>query len=261
MRLATLIAKSIREPRRAARIAAYRLLAPVGHLNYRKFVVLTRDRTGSTMLMQVLNSHPNIVADLEIFANLKGRSEKSILDRCFGRQPFYIKARGFKIFYYHPQDAAGSPIWDMLAGMDGLHVIHLKRRNILHTAVSSKIAYATRIYGVRSESQEASYKEKLKAINITVDQLDHEFSRTRKWEKEGAEKFAGHPMIDVFYEDVAANRDAEFERITSFLGLPYRKPATSLRKQRTDSMRDLVSNYDALKAHFSTTEWADFFDD
>ncbi len=114
MKPAELIAKSVREPRKAVSTLLHRLLSPIGHRSYRRFVVLTRDRTGSNMLIQSLNSHPNIAADYEIFGKLNGESEKTILDRSFSKQPFYIKAKGFKIFYYHPQDADSSPIWRCL---------------------------------------------------------------------------------------------------------------------------------------------------
>jgi len=259
--LVDLIAKSIREPRKAVRVASHRLLAPVGRLNYRKFVVLTRDRTGSNMLIQALNSHPRIAADYEIFAKLNGRRETSILDRCFGRQPFYIEAKGFKIFYYHPQDTKKSSVWDMLAAMDDLHVIHLKRRNILHALISSRVAYKTGIYGVRSGREDADYRKKVSAITYSAENLEHDFQETRGWEQAGADRFARHPMMEIFYEDMASDLSGEIRKVTDFLGLDYSEPKTDFRKQRTSSLRSQVANYDELKANFAGTEWAQFFDE
>ena len=45
-----------------------------------------------------------------------------------------------------------------------LFVIHLKRRNILRALVSSRIAYNTGIYGVRSEKDETEYRNKIQSI-------------------------------------------------------------------------------------------------
>src|SRR5690606_26460474 len=106
----------------------------------RKFIVLSRSRTGSNLLISFLNSHPNIRARGEMFARLNGKNCKDVLARGFARQPFYVKATGFKIFYYHPMDDDSGHVWDVLAELDDLRIIHLKRRNILRTLISRKIA-------------------------------------------------------------------------------------------------------------------------
>lgn len=213
------------------------------------------------MLIQSLNSHPNIAADYEIFGKLNGESEKAILDRSFSKQPFYIKAKGFKIFYYHPQDAENSPIWEMLQAIDNLHVIHLKRRNILHALVSSRVAYTTGIYGVRSDEEHSAFRKKISPIRYSATNLEEDFRQTRDWEKDGAAMFGEHPMMDVYYEDLVADLEQEFRRVTEFLGVEYRQPKTDFKKQRTNSMREIVANYDELKAEFAGTEWEAFFDD
>jgi len=255
------IGKAIREPRKALSIVLHKFLAPVGHYDYRRFIVLTRDRTGSNMLIQTLKSHPNVDADYEIFAKLYGGAEQSILDKAFGKQPFYIKAKGFKIFYYHPQDNDSGVIWDMLEPMEDLYVIHLKRRNILRTLISSRIAYATGVYGVRSAKEEAEFRKKVNAIAYSAEQLQGDFEQTRKWEKEGEERFKNHPMISIDYEDMVSHRDQTFHSITNFLGVNNRKPKTDFMKQGTKRLRDMLKNYDQLKDEFRGSEWEVFFED
>ena len=257
----TNLIKACREPRKATSILLHKVFAPIGHRDYRRFVVLTRDRTGSNMLIQTLNAHPDIAADYEIFGKLRGETEESILSGCFGKQPFYIKAKGFKIFYYHPQDAEDSPIWDLLADMEDLHVIHLKRRNLLHVEVSSRVAYTTGVYGVRSEKEYSVYQKKLSPVKFSHDDLLRLFKQNQDWETTGAGRFTGHPMIEVCYEDMIAQFDNEYRRVLAFLGIEYRPPRTDFKKQRTKSMRDLVEHYDELKSSFVGTEWERFFDD
>ncbi len=247
------IIKALREPRKAASILAHRALAPMGHRNFRRFIVLTRDRTGSNMLIQALNSHPCIGADYEIFAKLRGRTERTILDCAFGKQPFYIRAKGFKIFYYHPQDAECSQVWDMLAANEGLHVIHLQRRNILHALVSERAAYATGVYGVRSEQEAKAYRRSVPQVEFTAEELERGFRRTREWEREGAARFASRPMIEVEYEQIVTDLPGEFRRVTDFLGVYACAPRTDFKKQGTRSLREIVRNYDELAAAFAGT--------
>jgi len=253
--------KVFREPRKATSILMHKMFAPVGHSNYRKFVVLTRDRTGSNMLIQALNAHPHIASDYEIFGKLCGQTEKSILEKCWSKQPFYIRAKGFKIFYYHPQDTEESAIWDLLTAQKDLHVIHLKRRNLLHVEVSSRVAYTTGVYGVRSKKEYSNYQKKLSPVEFSHDDLVRLFKQNRDWERAGASRFGAHPMMEVCYEDMAGQFDEEYRRVLTFLGIDYRPPRVDFKKQRTKSMRDLVKDYDALKAGFAGTEWEEFFDD
>lgn len=249
------------DPRKTTRKIAYQALSLVGTHAFRPFVVLTRDRTGSNMLIQALDAHPHIAADYEIFSRLRGRREADILARAYGRQPFYIRAKGFKIFYYHPQDARDSAVWDMLAGVEGLHVIHLRRRNILHALVSSRLAYQTGIYGVRSDKDAAQYRDSLPTVRFTPDDLERDFQQTRSWEREGIARFDGRPRLDVTYEDMTADLPGQFARITDFLGVAPRAPHTDFKKQRTHPLRDIVENYGTLKAHFQGSEWGVFFDE
>ena len=253
--------KAIYDPKKAAQVLLHRALAPVGHMNYKKFVVLTRDRTGSNMLIQSLNSHPRIAADYEVFAKLYDRSEAEIMSRTYGRQPFYIRAKGFKIFYYHPQDAADSSVWDMLQAIDGLRVIHLKRRNILNALVSSRIAYQTGVYGVRNDREASTYMDDLPTIHFTPEELEADFHKNRQWEDWGKRTFENKPMLDVAYEDIASDLSREVGRIVEFLGLPPHTPKTDFRKQRSRSLSETIENYGELKAHFQDTDWKTFFDD
>lgn len=261
MNLITVVKKSVREPKKAFGVFLYRALSLVGHRRYRKFIVLTRDRTGSNMLVSFLNSHPNIKSEYEVFAKLFGASEDSILQNSFGKQPFYIKAKGFKIFYYHPQDESGSSIWEILEKNENLYVIHLKRHNILHAAVSSRIAYQTKVYGVLSVEEKAEYQKKADTIEFSPDELFREFRKTRDWEKNGDQRFKDHPMLEVSYENITSDPNGEFKKITEFLGVDYRAPKTDFKKQRTKSLREIVVNYDELKQDFADTEWVRFFDD
>ncbi len=249
------------EPGKVLQKAVHSALSPAGTRSYRSFLVLSRSRTGSNMLIQSLNSHPGIAADYEIFAKLSGRAEADILDRAYGRQPFYIQAKGFKIFYYHPQDATGSPVWDMLQAVEGLHVIHLKRRNILHALVSSRVAYQTGIYGVRSDREAARFQEAVPQVRFTPEELERDFRQTRQWERDGAARFAGKPILDVDYEDMVADLPGQFRRITDFLGVAPRPPRTDFKKQRTRSLWDTVENYGELRSNFRGSVWEHFFDE
>lgn len=232
-----------------------RVLAALGRTRFCRFVVLSRSRTGSTLLVAFLNSHPNIRTDGEIFRRLRGRDHREVLGRVFGRQPWSVKARGFKLFYYHPLDG-GDALWRDLAAMRDLHVIHLRRRNILRTLVSREIAAAQKVW---RQTQPGATASGDKTVAFAAGELVRRFLETRAMERRGEEAFRGHPILPVDYEDLVADPAGTFRAVTAFLGVPARAPRAGLVKQNTEPLQQLVKNYDELKRAFAGTEWEAFF--
>lgn len=261
MTLKNLIATGINEPRKIIEKIFHILFSKIGHRNYKHFIIVARDRTGSNLLLQFLNSHPNIKADWEIFNKLAGESEEEILSKCFSRQPFYIKAKGFKIFYMHPMDDNTGKIWDMLQAMHDLHVIHLKRKNILRTEMSSKIAYLTGVWRIRPGDKRPEANRNTVTIHLSKEELEQRFELTKKWENRADHRFNNHHKLTIYYEDLSSWPKEVFRTITDFLGVEYRQPHSTMRKQATRRMKEVISNYDELKTSFFETEWQSFFED
>lgn len=211
----------IDHPRIAGRNLAARFLR---HSNYRRFIVLSRSRVGSNLLISYLNHHPNISSEWEVLNELHGRSYKDVLATTFARQPIYVKARGFKLFYYHARDDETSGVWDDLVNMQDLHVIHLKRHNIFRTLVSRKIAGIQNTW--TSEDVVTTHRNSSIQVSFTSDELVKSFEETRRWEMEGDNLFREHPMITIWYEDLVTDLDVTFRRITDFLGVRYVHPET-----------------------------------
>jgi len=261
MTFITKIQKGIKDPKRGIKVINNRLFGLVGHNNFTPFIILTRSRTGSNMLVSFFNSHPNVFCEAEIFGDISKHNYQEILRRTFRKQPHYCKAKGFKIFYYHPRDKSQSDVWKELVAMEKLHVIHLKRRNILKTLISRRIAGLTDTWKTQSKKVvNKSMKQNLD-LNLTTEDLKEGFEKTQQWEREGGELFKDPPLISIDYEDLVANPEATFRQVTDFLGLVPMKPKTALKKQTTRSMRDSLPNYDSLKADFADSPWASYFED
>lgn len=254
-----IINKVIRHPDKAFRELGYRLLSIFGHSDFKHFVLLSRSRTGSNMLVSYLNSHPNIRMKGEIFGWLKGKNYKDILAKLFDKQPYYIKAIGCKIFYYHPHHYESNDIWDELISMSNLSVIHLKRRNILRTLVSRKIAGIQNVWVAGSSN--GGEPDSSKAVSFTMEELEKDFKQTRDWEKSGDEMFCKHPLLSVYYEDLVIDPQGVLGNIMDFLDVKDMQLTTKQRRQNPERLRDLVINYDELKSAFSGSKWELFFDE
>lgn len=237
-----------------------KLLGVIRNDRYKRFIILTRSRTGSNLLNSLLNSHSEVISDGEVFSKLDGRGYNKVLAEVFSRQPFFIKAKGFKIFYYHPMGDENSGIWDALQSFDDLYVIHLKRENILETLVSRKIAGIKNVWTETSNKKSSELNRDI-SVSFTIEELEEGFTQTRAWEVMGDRRFSNHRLLSLSYEELVNNRSSTFRKITSFLDIKFIEPKTTLVKQGRRSMRDIIENYDILKSAFSKTEWAWMFDD
>jgi LPS sulfotransferase NodH len=233
-----------------------RLPAALKHDRFTRFIVLSRSRTGSNLIVSLLASHPQIDAEGEILNRLRGRNPGDVLDRTFGPQPFFVRAKGFKIFYYHPLDGRSEEVWERLTSMPELAVIHLRRWNVLRTVVSRRIAGDRDEWLTRGEPTIAT---EAKAVTIGPEELERAFRQTRAWESEGERRFAGHRVFPLWYEGLVADIPGTFAEITAFLGVRYVKPSTDLRRQNPEPLEDLLSNYDELHESMRGTELEAFF--
>jgi LPS sulfotransferase NodH len=253
-----LVTKAMRRLSLYATLASHRMLGLLGHRDYVQFFVLTRSRTGSNLLLSFLNSHPSIFCEGEIFAKMNGADPVSRLRRAYGKQPRHIRAKGFKIFYYHPLDADAADFWGELERRTDIRIIHLTRDNMLRTLLSRKIAGVRGSWtGTRFDAAD----QESKRITVSAEELADGFKQTREWEQAATARFASHPVLRMSYEDLVRSPQDFHMKLCRFLGVSPGRPSTDLSQQNPESLRELIRNYDDLKAHFAGSPWARFFED
>jgi LPS sulfotransferase NodH len=219
----------------------------------RKFIVLTRSRTGSNFLVSLLNSHPAIQAKGEIVQRRKNRGFIEIIDDAFTKATQEIEAVGFKIFYYHPIGENGTEIWDYLVSDKEIHVIHLLRRNTLRTVVSHKVAQETREW--RHNTDRSDRLVKKKSVYFEPEELIRNAMLTKLREEQGRKLFEQHPMLEVLYEDLVGHLGPTYTSITEFLGLMRWSPSTDTVKQNPEPLDQLLENYDEIRTYCLGSPW------
>lgn len=256
--------------RRSAREAG---LLPA-HTDYTRFIILGRSRTGSNFLRGLIQSNPAVVTFGEVFRNVDALdmdnaqypNSPALLDlyqhdplaflekAIYGKMPPEVHAVGFKLFYYHARQAPFDQLWPVLQADQHLHIIHIKRRNILKTHISRENAEKS-----GSWVNTSGTKEDPGPITVDYEACLTDFERTRQWEQEADLFFAGHPMLQVTYEDLAAQTVQSGQLIQQFLGLePVPVQARTFRQSRKP-LSEAIANYADLKRRFAGTPWAEFF--
>lgn len=225
----------------------------LGNKNYEKFVVITRSRTGSNLLISLLNSHPNIVAKGEKFSRLEGKNSNAVWDDIFCKMPKRIKIMGFKIFYYHPLDSDNNEVWNYLKNDKSIKIIHLTRSNMLRTVTSRQIAAKTDKWS-KFNKKEVSIEEK--RINLDIDYCLKEFENTFNFERKIRDEYNSERIIEITYEELIQDNQYILNQIFNFLGLENSKVASSHKKQNKEELRDLIINYEELVKDIENSKWS-----
>lgn len=249
-----------------------------------RFVVLTTQRTGSTWLIDMLNSHPDIDAFSELFLEgaegtptWGGRKDfhfynsfrKGLLEH--GRQinerdvvneyldQLYTERSGcrivgFKLMY--GQAGAHPAIAEYLRDHDA-RIIHLFRRNLLDILISKEAAAARDLYHSRA-ARTASTRVELDLVTLMrrLQEEQRSVEEARRRFPQTSCKF-----FEVAYEDLSADRSA-FEPVLDFLDA---EPCTSLlRSDLKKIIRQphhlVIGNYRQVKRALKGTRFSEMLD-
>jgi LPS sulfotransferase NodH len=250
-----------------------------GTCNYRKFVIIGIARTGSTLLINLLNSHSQILAFGELFryhdtvewdvspfntyhnprVNRLYRNDPiAFLDKhVFRRWPREYRAVGFKLFYYHAKKRPHSLVWDYLAGTPSIRILQIKRRNILAQYYSLQLAHKTNVW----VNNAGVSVDDAPSMRLEVEACRKHFAWVRNLEDQCAEFFKDRRIYDVYYEDLITDQDSKMAAIQEVLELKYESVTAKVARQRKKPLSQTISNYVELKQAFKNTPWATFFAD
>ncbi len=240
----------------------------------KKFLILSSQRSGSTYLQQLLNSHPEIIVGGEIFnnnprhliekehiteelVNLKDTDPEEFLNHFFlSKAKSSTKLIGFRLFYEHGWSQRES-VWNIFKNIPDLSLIHLQRKNYLKQFLSLKLAEKTSHWVRKKTEQPIEYEP----ILIDYRECIRYFRRQKRKAQRAVDFFENNEILDIFYENLAIDQNSETNKLLKFL---ESRPVTlkcDLGKQNTQSLSETISNYYQLKNRFKDTAWEDYFED
>ncbi len=249
--------------------------------NVQRFIIASAARTGSTMLVHLIRSHPDTISNSEVMAldEELGGFDRLVRDHVaeLGRPkaltkwrkkspvdfmnqvalyPADAQAVGFKIKSEELVQPKYGPLLQALTDDRSLKIIHLNRTNLLERYVSwLMVNQVTGVTLAVSEDERPEYQQ------VLVDPIDAErdFEQAERRRAQMDEWFAGHDVLQVAYEDLVSRPAVESDRICDFLGLEPRLLTTRTIKL-SPPVEALIQNYDELRAHFSGHRFEYLFD-
>lgn len=239
----------------------------------RRFVVLSTQRSGSTLLTSSLNSHPDVLCSGELFfprsdtefamrayrrlslrnwlmhSFRRGALVREYLDDYYS-QPGY-RATGFKFMYSQSRWLPYLyPSVVRYLHDHNIHVIHNIRENYLRMYISMLFTRTTGVYRSNTE-----LKREPISINtrILLPNLRKLVGRDITW----AERFSGHPYLKITYESFVNDQQSERSRIQSFLEIrEVGELSSDFRKVTQSDLKKLIVNYEDVERSLMSTEFA-----
>jgi len=237
-----------------------------------RFVLFTTQRSGSTWTIDMLNSHPAVIAYSELFLeggegtptwggakdvvfwNTHLARERAKSRETHARQILFeyldslyalrdgISSVGFKLMY--GQAGAEPSLIDYMASRRVL-VVHLIRTNYLDVLLSKETAVARDVFHSRTEAEVPQL-----AVILETSDLLRRLSRQAQ-EVQDAEALLARlslPRIEIAYEDLLSG-ESSFNAVLTFLGVEPDAASlkSPLRKMNTRSHEELLVNYQDVR--------------
>jgi LPS sulfotransferase NodH len=230
-----------------------------------KFLIFAVGRSGSTLLVDLMNSHPDVFTFGEILSHnvvTNARNPRRFVEglTTMSRKP----ACGFKVKVYQIEQIQKKDPRTVLRQFHehGWYIIHLRRTNYLRHAISGIRAVKTGQYhNVRGSQASPMSESRRGKIRIEMDELMTQF----RWleECEAKERYALDtlPHIRIEYEsDLCGENEqkAALSRVFGYLGLRDFEAMTAFRKVTSKSIADDVENAEELERKLTNTEYSRF---
>lgn len=223
-----------------------------GGRDYIPFIVLSRSRTGSTYLLDLIRSNSQVVVRGEVFRRRGLLPHWVLLKVIFGNYPSSVSAVGFKIFYYHPNGSNDETIWQLLKALPEIRVIHLVRRNVLRPVVSRHLATARKSWAMTKSSVQVQ-----RPIVIDPAKILDELRAMRALEAKRLALFESSQVLEITYEGLVSQPQKTIADVGGFLNVKLNMGRSDLQRQNPGSLRDILANYAEIKSVLSQSEFAD----
>ena len=222
-----------------------------------RFIVFGQSRSGSTLVQELLNSHPQICCEGELLNpewGYLGRGPVREFSRLFPAPYLNHRARarglpnyGCKLMPYHlrfPVSAVRRLV------THGWKIIHVHRRDVPRQSLSKLVAEATGRWHSRSDQ----LSPLTGSVTIPVEALLREIQKRRQIGEMEKQVMAQIPHFPVCFEtdlQGASDRDVTFGHLFTYLKVEPAAVYTTLVKTHDLPDEQFIANYDEIQPYLN----------
>ena len=208
----------------------------------KKFLIFSSGRSGSTLLINVLNSSPNIQCEGEILRS-KNIAPKKVIK--LSEQACLQNVFGFKLLTYQlldlqPKIASKQAfLADLVA--DGYQIIYLERKNSLLQALSVVYAMQRNIWHYKNEATISHSK-----ITLNPNRLAEMIQDFEKYKAQESALLENLPYLYLNYEtdlQPAIKIPATVQKLETYLKVSLQEPVIKLKKVTPKKLSGFLNNY------------------
>jgi LPS sulfotransferase NodH len=228
-------------------------------------MILSTGRDGSTLLVDLLNNHPEIFCDPEIF--LRREPVKLIFPGLYlrGRSKNAAKSNrsiyGFKlkIWQLNHDNFINNPE-EFLKKMHkkGWSFIFLKRENLLKLALSTYVANKENIWEVK-KNQNYSVRK----IPVEIKSFLNTLRNVERVNQLNTNFFKNIPHLELIYErdlEDEANHQSTLNTVFNYLNIDSCKVKAGYKKKLKAPLYELIENYSEFYDYFTNTNYAGYLE-
>lgn len=239
----------------------------------RNFLVVAHPRTGTNYLCNMIANREDVYYRGEYHPTNRGYTYNTVKELFYGDPeglkwgravpPASPRCGSFaKMFYYMfvwPHEDSHFTRWDVIEYIKRkrIGVIHLRRKNLLDTALSYILANREKNYIYKP------YRDQ--PIEITPSYLKYHLWLV-DWQTQATQEAfekADVRRLDLWYDEMIADPQGTADRVADYLQRPRKEIVIGKAtvKQRKGRQRDYVLHYDRLKEKLADTPYAQYFVD
>jgi LPS sulfotransferase NodH len=245
----------------AQQVRAFAYLAARGvPAGQRKFVIFAQSRTGSSLLVDLLNAHPQVRCEGELLMHrvlaprrfVEGNAARAATD-----------AYGFKVKIYQLSNKQGLRPGEFLHDLHdrGWQVIYLRRDNILRQTISILAAKARGAYS--HAVNDGPLRDRTLAVDVPL--LLNILRKRSQHVADEAACLVGIPHAEVCYEDDLLRETAQRETAARLFRLINVADDVLVKTKwvRTgrDILADSIANYREVEAALVGTQFEKYLSD
>ena len=247
-----------------------------------KFVVFTTPRTGSSLLIKTLDTHPAIFCAGELFFFKKGiyhsetqypflripfignklnylvnylkilLSLKGFLNRFYRSNDETIAAKGFKLMHFQTYYTPG-----VMKYLDDnrIKIIVLIRKNVLRNTLSDLRARSTKIYHSEAGNKNAAIPK----FNVNIEELGRKMKQIGGFNKQLENDSKKLDRKIIYYEDFE-QWNVAIAGILNFLNVENIPLQAASKKLNPERLEDMLENYTEVSAWLNENGYGKYLD-
>lgn len=226
-----------------------------------RFIIVTIGRTGSTRIRKLLDSHPEVRCHGELFGESirpHASDDPALLARLLveretdpgaflmnralsspGARAVGVKILCQQLFEAHPG------LVERIRVERDVRIVHLVRRDGIRRFISEWFVGTGLVRHSYSADERAPTVE---PVAIPVDAVRADLARVAAECARVRREFAGHPYMEIAYEDSLDDDGPTLRGLQEFIGVAPAALRCELRRVLPQDPRALVANYDEIVA-------------